>query len=109
MRENFMPFENAEEVWFWFCASLEARGDGLRARGDYCGEPRCCEIGDIQRIIKSMKSNNHATNRHLRVMVKYGSIMQPPYYYRSAKRSEIALWEEFVRNFEYYLQVKKIL
>lgn len=25
MREIYEPFDNAEEVWFWFCRSLDAR------------------------------------------------------------------------------------
>ena len=43
MREDYEPFDNAEEVWFWFCQSLEARGDGLRSRCDYSGKIRCLE------------------------------------------------------------------
>ena len=38
MREDYEPFDNAEDVWFWFCACIQARGDGLRSRSDYCGK-----------------------------------------------------------------------
>ena len=35
MREIYEPFDNAEEVWFWFCRSLDAhpvvKGPGGRA------------------------------------------------------------------------------
>lgn len=61
MREDFEPFENAEEVWFWFCTSASARSGGLRSKSDYWGKPRCCELPDIQRIIKQMKRNHHWT------------------------------------------------
>lgn len=109
MREDYEAFENAEEVWFWFCGSMLARGDGLRSNSDYCGKPRGCELADIQRIIKKMKYNHHLSNRHLRVMFKWGSLLQPPYYHKSAKRSEIRLWEEAISNFNVYLINRKIL
>lgn len=109
MREDFEPFENAEEVWFWFCTSASARSGGLRSKSDYWGKPRCCELPDIQRIIKQMKRNHHLDNRQLRVMVKWGLLQVPPYYERSAKRSEIRLWETAMLNFEFYLKQRRIL
>lgn len=109
MREDYEPFENAEEVWFWFCNSVTARGDGLRAKGDYLGHIRICEISDIYKIIKKMKSGHYISNRHLRIMSKWGSLSTAPYYDRRAKRSEIALWEEGMRYFEIFLKTKGIL
>lgn len=109
MREDYEPFTSAEEVWFWFCSSLLARGDGFRSRSDYCGKLRACEIVDIYRIIKTMKQNHYLSNRHLRVMSKWGERQISPWYDRHAKRSEIRLWEEAIRNFEYFLIYKKIL
>lgn len=109
MRENYEPFNNAEEVWFWFCSSLAARGDGLRSKSDYPGKLRCCEIGDIYRIVKAMKFHQQITNRHLRIMAKWGNLGTPPYYNRSAKRSEIALWEYGISVLGLYLQNKGIL
>lgn len=109
MREDFEPFENAEEVWFWFCASQLARGDGLRSRSNYCGKIRACETSDIQRIIKRMKLDHCISNRHLRVMFRWGCEMQPPYYQKNVKRSEIRLWEEAMSSFSVYLINKRIL
>lgn len=37
MYKQYEAFENAEEVWLWYCACLEARREGLRSRGDYQG------------------------------------------------------------------------
>ena len=70
MREIYEPFDNAEEVWFWFCRSLDARGDGLRSRSDYPGKCRSIEIGDVSRILKRMRAHGEITNRCLRVMSK---------------------------------------
>lgn len=64
MRNDYEPFENAEQVWFWFCGCLMVREEGgLRSRGDYAGKPRKCEIADIYRIVKknaSEPSDNQA-------------------------------------------------
>lgn len=109
MKDVYEPFDNAEEVWFWFCNSLAARGDGFRSRSDYWGYQRVCEISDIQRIIKNMKMYGQITNRHLRVMSRWGELNTAPYYDRRAKSSEIRLWEEGIRNFEAWLKVKGIL
>lgn len=108
MREDYEPFNTAEEVWFWFCNSLTARG-GLRSKSDYWGKIRNCEISDIYGIVKNMKKNHHLTNRHLRVMTEWGEKQHSPWYDRHAKRSEIRLWEEAMCNFEVYLKYKKIL
>jgi hypothetical protein len=105
----YEPFESAEEVWFWFCSSMVARNTGLRARGDYGGRERCCEINDIYRIIKRIKMRKHISNRHLRVLVKWGSMSVPPYYERRAKKSEIRLWSEAIGVLEFYFREKGII
>lgn len=74
MREIYEPFDNAEEVWFWFCRSLDARGDGLRSRSNYPGKCRSIEIGDVSRILKRMRARGEITNRCLRVMSNGGCL-----------------------------------
>lgn len=109
MREIYEPFDNAEEVWFWFCRSLDARGDGLRSKSDYPGKRRNIEIGDISRILKRMRARGEITNRCLRIMSKWGTLGTPPYYESKAKRSEIRLWEYGICVLEIYLKTKGIL
>ena len=109
MNEQYEPFDNAEEVWFWFCASIITRGDGLRSKSNYKGKKRLCEIGDISQIIKKMKSCGDVSNRHLRVMYNWGGELNPPYYDKRAKRSEVRLWEESLQVFDMYLKQKGIL
>lgn len=109
MREIYEPFDNAEEVWFWFCRSLEARGDGLRSQSDYPGKRRFIEIGDIARMLKQMRTRGEITNRCLRTMSKWGRLGTPPYYDSRAKRSEIRLWEYGIYVLNLYLKAKGIL
>ena len=109
MREIYEPFDNAEEVWFWFCRSLDARGDGLRSRSDYPGKCRSIEIGVVSRLLNRMRAVGEITNRCLRVMSKWGMLGTPPYYDGRAKRSEIRLWEYGIGIFDFYLKTKGIL
>ena len=109
MRSDFEPFDNVEQVWFWFCGCLMVREGGLRSCNDYQGKPRKCEVADIYRIIKKMKFNRQITNRHLRVMMKWGNMECPPYYHYRAKRSEIRLWDEAMHILEIYLLEKGII
>ena len=109
MRNDYEPFDNAEQVWFWFCGCLIARDSGLRSCNDYKGKPRNCEVTDIYRIIKRMRYNRQITNRHLRVMFKWGNWECPPYYDSRAKRSEIRLWDVSLRVLEIYMREKGII
>lgn len=107
MRINYEAFNNAEEVWFWFCHCISARGDGLRSKSDYPGLPRNCEVGDICQILKQMKARHQISNRHLRILSKWGMMNIPPYY--RGKPSEIRLWEEAIRVLDVYLRSREIL
>lgn len=109
MDYNYEPFNNSEEVWFWFCKSVSSQGDGWRKSSGVSGIVRCCEISDIYKIVKRMHAKSGVTNRHLRVMSSWGNIGTPPYYDKRAKKSEIRLWEEGMRIFELYLLEKGIL
>lgn len=109
MIDECEPFDNAEQVWFWFCGCLLARGDGLRSSKDYVNKIRNCEICDIYRIVKRMKFLHQISNRHLRVMTKWGCLNFPPYYDSRAKRSEIRLWDDGIRCFEKHLKEKGII
>ena len=109
MLEKYEPFDNAEEVWFWFCNIIECSAGGLRSRTDFPGNMRPCEIGDIYMILKQMHFKDHISNRHLRVLSCWGKYQIPPYYDKRAKRSEIRLWEEAIRCFDARLREHKIL
>lgn len=108
MKEECQAFDNAEEVWFWFCACLQARG-GLRSRSDYTGVPRPCEVADVGRIIKQLHYKRRLSNRHLRVMYRWGAVHCAPYADRRGKRSEIRLWCESMQELEVVFRDKRIV
>lgn len=109
MTDNYKPFDNAEEVWFWYCNCLVIREDGLRSKGEHNGTPRICEVSDIAKIIKYMRMRSEVSPRHLRVMYRFGALNVPPYYDKRAKNSEVNLWDEGIKIFESYLLAKRII
>lgn len=110
MSNEYKEFENIEDLWFWFCRSIEAREEGFRNRfDDYVGYVRRCEICDIERIIKRLKLAGLITNRHLRVMARWGRAQLSPFYNPGAKNSEIRLWEEGLSALYLVLKEKGIL
>ena len=109
MKRNYQPFDNAEEVLFWFCNIIDNQAGGLRSKTNYPGAIRPCELGDIYLILKKMHRYDRISNRHLRVLSHWGQMQYPPYYDKRAKRSEIRLWEEAIRCFEYRLKAQGIL
>lgn len=109
MSDSYEPFDNAEEVWFWYCNCLLVRGDGLRSKNGYDGKLRNCEVSDIEKIIKYMRMRSEVSPRHLRVMYRFGALNVSPYYDKRAKNSEINLWDEGLKVFESYLLAKRII
>lgn len=109
MHNKYKAFNNAEEVWFWFCNIVDNQTGGLRSRTNFPGQQRVCEIGDIYLILKKMHFQDKISNRHFRVLYRWGSYQIPPYYDSRAKRSEIRLWEEAIHCFDIRLRMQEIL
>lgn len=109
MTDDYEAFDNAELAWFWYCNCLLARGDGLRARSDYVGIIRGCEVCDIEKIVRYMRMRQEVSHRHLRIMYKFGALHVPPHYEKRAKSSDIRLWEEGIKVLEGYLLDKRII
>ncbi len=109
MNYLFEPFQNAEEVWFWFCGGIISRTEGIRQRGKCLNKNREIEVADVCRILKKMKQHHLITNRDLRIMFKWGCTGCSPYYNSRAKSSEIKSWHKGICGFEMCLKNKGLL
>ncbi|MFV0627151.1 MAG: hypothetical protein ACK5N8_07370 [Alphaproteobacteria bacterium] len=109
MGNYYEPFEDVEDVWFWFCSSLLTEDSGWRKADGPFGKERCCETSDIYRIIKKMRQMKQVTNRHLRVAYKWGMDAISPYYDKRAKKSEVKLWIEMMSFLDINFRAKGIL
>ena len=62
-------FENAQEVWFWFCF-CESIPKGYNENTNYAVRP--CETSDIAIIIKRLIIEKKLSQEHLKVLSLYG-------------------------------------
>lgn len=107
--EEVCLFENAQEVWFWFMKSLEARADGaycMRSNGDVV---RPCEPNDIYTIINRLHRTRRLLIDHLRVLAHYGRRGFAPSLDRQKEQKSYYLWQEAFDVLEDVFSFKKLL
>jgi hypothetical protein len=109
MKDSCEKFESVEQAWFWFCRCSSYREFGARGIGDCEAKKRLCEINDIYRIIKMLRFQSVLSNRHLRVMKKWGDKQICPHRSYGSKRSEEVLWAYSMRALECVLISKGLL
>ena len=63
-----IPFDSAEEAWFWFIAAQEARNDGARFAAGQAMFPRPCEPIDILKALDCLYRNRRLLRDHLLVL-----------------------------------------
>ena len=102
---DYEPFENAEQIWFWFCGCLLAHEGGLRSRTDYPTKQRGIEVGDIQCIIKKLGWSKGM----LKVMFKWGGLGYSPHHQNRASKREEWFWDLGIKELEGQLLAKEIL
>ena len=86
-------FENAEDVWFWFCfcesmPKSSCKGDGLMVRP--------CETSDIAIIVKRLVQNKKLTQAHLKILSIYGLKQMIPYEKCGDPVSHCFLWKQAI-------------
>jgi hypothetical protein len=104
-----VPFDSAQEVWFWFIEANQARLDGARftaARGNI---RRPCEPVDILRILDRLYRTRRLLMDHLRVLRFYGVRQMAPEGWRKAEARAATLWAEALKVLEPVLIAKKIM
>ncbi len=107
--ENLCLFENAQEVWFWFMKSLEAREDGAHcanARGD---KVRPCEPNDIYMVISRLHRTRRLLIDHIRVLAHYGKRGHAPVLNRPSEQKAFYLWREAMAVLQDVFSRKQIL
>ena len=107
--QGAIPFENAEEVWFWFITAQQARNDGARftAGGGLLQRP--CEPVDILKVLDGLYRKRHLKCDHLLVLRHYGRRNMPPERRRQKEARAFYLWEEALERMEPELERKGII
>lgn len=107
--ETTVPFESAEEAWFWFVPSYMARVDGAKFTAGAGMMQRPCEPLDILKVVDRLHRNRRLVMEHIRVLKYYGERMIPPDLYRANEARAAVLWYEAMERIEEVLVSKGIV
>lgn len=107
--QGAIPFESAEEAWFWFITAQQARNDGARftAGGGLLQRP--CEPVDILKVLDGLHRKRHLKRDHLLVLRHYGRRNMPPERRRQKEARAFYLWEEALERMTPVLERKGII
>ena len=98
--EHVVPFETAEEAWFWFIVAQQARCDGARFVSGVGDIVRPCEPVDILKILDGLYRKRRLLRDHLLVLRYYGRRNMPPDSRRVKEKRAAYLWEEAMDRLE---------
>lgn len=103
------PFGCAEEAWFWFVRSQEARRDGARFVDCASAFQRPCDPDDIYRAVLGLARDGRIGRSHLHVLGRFGLIGKPPDRRCPEQVGLAPLWEEALDRLATVLRGKGIL
>lgn len=104
-----VPFDSAEEAWFWFIRAQEARNDGARFAAGQGLLPRPCEPLDIMRVLDRLYRTRRLVRDHLLVLRHYGRRDMAPDPRRVKEARAYQIWEEALERIESVLVAKGIV
>lgn len=107
--DKAVPFDSAEEAWFWFIAAQAARNDGARFVAGLGACSRPCEPVDILKILDRLYRNRRLLMDHLLVLRHYGRRNMAPDPRRIKEARAHGLWVEALDRLETPLQKKGIV
>ena len=104
-----MPFDTAEEAWFWFVRSHQLRREGVRLDRGRADLGRPCDPDDVYCAVMSLARQGCLDRAHLGVLGKFGLEGRPPDFRRSDELSSSRLWTEALERLAGVLRAKDIL
>lgn len=104
-----VPFDDAEEAWFWFIQAQQARVDGARFTAGMGLYPRPCEPADILNVLNRLHRNRMLLMDHLMVLRHYGRRQMRPDPRRPKEARACTLWTEALDRLEPVLIRKGIV
>lgn len=104
-----VPFENVEELWFWFIVAQQARNEGARYVAGAGMVRRPCEPVDILKILDGLYRQRRLLRDHLLVLRHYGRRNMPPDPRRVKEKRAHVLWHEALERLSPILERKGII
>jgi hypothetical protein len=102
-------FSNAEEAWFWFIRSTQARLDGARLSEQASNDTRPCDPDDLYRVVMALHHRHRLRDDHLKVLVQYGWRECPPDPRVREETHALDLWREALDRLTTVLKAKGIV
>ena len=93
-QKHIVPFDSAEEAWFWFMRCTRARVDGARFDESATQQARPCDPDDLYRIAMGLRRRRVLTDAHLRVLADYAWREVPPDPRVREQERAVRLWDE---------------
>ena len=104
-----IPFDSAQEAWFWFIRAQAARNDGARFAAGQGALPRPCEPIDILRVLDRLYRTRRLVRDHLLVLRHYGRRDMAPDPRRVKEARAYKIWAEALERIEAVLISKGIV
>ncbi len=92
--KEYTPFNDTEEAWFWFCRYQAMRDEA----GSFCRKSsfstiqRPCDLDDIIRVVLKLRLAGHITQRHVDILIEYGSRFTTPDIHHADEVDDYPLW-----------------
>lgn len=106
---GIVPFESAEQAWFWFINAQQARHEGARFTAGKGAVLRPCEPVDILGILDRLYRQRRLLRDHLMVLRYYGRRGMPPDSRRVREMRAHKIWSEALARLENALVSKGIV
>lgn len=103
-----VPFDTAEEAWFWFIQAHDARMDGARIVAGV-GVSRPCEPVDIFKVMEKLYRAQKLSMEHVLTLRCFGRRMMPPDPRRPKESRAHKFWCEALELMEEGLVAKGIV
>lgn len=107
--KDTVPFESAQEAFFWFIAAQQAKNDGARIAAGKSVCPRPCEPTDIYNVMSRLHRMRRLDMNHFKVLRHYGERGIAPDHNRVKEMRAHKLWNEAMQRIEPILIRKKIV
>lgn len=104
-----VPFDSAEEAWFWCMCNLALRRMGARPERDKGAFARPCEPDDIAVCAAALLRCGRLTKGHINVLAAYGAAERAPDRRAPGETGHAVLWEEALDRMTGPLRAKGVV
>lgn len=89
-----VPFDSAEDAWFWTTQCILARTEGARIVAGLGLAIRPCEPEDLLATVERLHRQGPLTRHHLEILSEYGQRLQAPDHRNRGEERAARLWDE---------------